>query len=62
LSLSDMIISGLLKRGIMYEARNVVADVDIPNSNVTIIVKAEHVKVTFAENTRSLMKSDEKEC
>jgi hypothetical protein len=62
LKLSDMIISALLKKGIMYEARNVVTEIDIPDSNVTITLRAEHVKMAFAEKTHPLMKSEKEEC
>jgi len=45
MKLTDMIISGVIKRGIVFEARNFEGDIQIPDTNVTIRIKAENVTV-----------------
>jgi len=49
LNLSDMIISGLLKKGVMCESRNVEINTEIPESGVKINIKIENVKIRFSK-------------
>ena len=48
-SITDMIISAVLKKGVLYEARNVDADVEVPmvignqERKITINIKCEHM-------------------
>lgn len=49
MKIRDMIISAIIKKGILYEARNVDIDVDVPMTNqeetefIRINFKAEHM-------------------
>ena len=45
MKITDMVISAILKKGILYEARNVDADVEIPieNQKIKINIKCEHM-------------------
>lgn len=51
MKISEMIISAIIKKGILYEARNVVIDVDIPMANqeetefIRVNFKAEHMSI-----------------
>ena len=51
MKISEMIISAIIKKGILYEARNVDIDVDIPIANqegtefIRINFKAEHMTI-----------------
>lgn len=55
MKLSDMIISAIIKRGILYEARNCDINFDIPLSG-----KEEKIKVTFrADNMTLKIEKDE---
>jgi hypothetical protein len=53
MKLSDMIISAIIKRGILYEGRNIDVTIDIPlNTDGTVInmpirIKAEHMSIKF---------------
>ena len=53
-----MILSALIKRGVLYEARDVDIDVDIPMSNtedtewIRINVRAEHMKLSIDKDSR----------
>lgn len=56
--IQNMILSALIKRGVLYEARDVDIDVDIPMSNtedtewIRINVKAEHMKLSIDNDSR----------
>ena len=56
--IQNMILSALIKRGVLYEARNVDIDVDIPMSNtedtewIRINVKAEHMKLSIDKDSQ----------
>lgn len=56
--IQNMILSALLKRGVLYEARDVDIDVDIPMANsedtefIRINVKAEHMKLSIDKDSR----------
>ncbi len=43
--LTDVLVSYLLKGGILGEARNIETTIDVPDSNIKITIKAEHVTV-----------------
>ena len=45
MKLTDMVIAGIIKRGIIFEARNFETDVEIPETNVTVKIRAEHLTV-----------------
>lgn len=51
MKISDMIISAIIKKGILYEARNVDIDIDIPMPNqegtefIRVNFKAEHMSI-----------------
>lgn len=51
MKISDMIISAIIKKGILYEARNVDIDVDVPIANqegtefIRVNFKAEHMSI-----------------
>lgn len=51
MKISDMIISAIIKKGILYEARNVDIDVDVPMANkegtefIRVNFKAEHMSI-----------------
>lgn len=51
MKISEMIISAIIKKGILYEARNVDIDVDIPIANkeetefIMVNFKAEHMTI-----------------
>jgi hypothetical protein len=49
MAITDMIISAVMKKGILYEARNIDADIDVPISGenqqekIKIHIKCEHM-------------------
>ena len=51
MKISDMIISAIIKKGLLYEARNVDIDVDVPMANqegtefIRVNFKAEHMSI-----------------
>lgn len=52
MALSDMIISAIIKKGIVWEARNFETDVQIPDSKVTVKIKAEHMTVRIEKDKK----------
>ena len=56
MKISDMIISAIIKKGILYEARNVDIDVDIPKANqegtefIRVNFKAEHMSIRIEKD------------
>lgn len=57
---TDLLISALIKKGILYEARNVDTNVIIPSngilpnaceesSTISVNIKADHVKISFTD-------------
>lgn len=44
MKITDMIISGILKKGILYEAKNIDADIDVP---ISIEGQEQQVKVNI---------------
>ena len=58
MKITDLIISAIMKKGVLYEARNCDMEFDIPNTQtsddgetkertITIRFKAEHMKVSI---------------
>jgi len=51
MKITDMVISAILKKGILYEARNVDTDVEIPIENqerkIKINIKCEHMTLSL---------------
>jgi len=41
--LSDMVISMILKKGVLHEARNFEAEVEIPDTKIKIKINIEHM-------------------
>ena len=56
MKISDMILSAVIKKGILYEARNVDVDIDIPTEGkdgpqkITVNVKAEHMTIRIEKD------------
>ena len=51
-SIAEMILSLITKRGVMYEAKNFIADVPIPNSNNVAHITIEHMAISIHPNTK----------
>lgn len=45
----EMLLSALLKKGILAEFHNVETDLDIPDSKMTVKVKIDHMTVSFTK-------------
>lgn len=45
MKLTDMIVSAIIKRGIVWEARNFETSIQIPDSKIVVNIKAEHMTV-----------------
>ncbi len=50
MKLIDLLISGILKKGILYEARNLDTDIDIPEQNIKVNVKCDHMTLRIEKN------------
>jgi hypothetical protein len=52
LNIKDMILSAIIKKGILYEARNCDINVDVPSGNDTIKInfKAEHMSLRIEKS------------
>ena len=56
MKITDMIISAILKKGILYEARNVNTDVEIPitienqERKIKVNIKCEHMTLKLKED------------
>ena len=62
MKLTDMIISGIIKRGILYEARNCDLEFDVPTSqeNAEGEIKVNNIKIKFkAEHMTLRIEKDE---
>ncbi len=59
MKITDMILSAILKKGILYEARNVDTDVEVPmvikneECKIKINIKCEHMTLQFKRKTES---------
>lgn len=56
MKITDMIISGLLKRGVLYEARNCDVEFEIPTTHLGINeeTKENKIKISFKAEHMSL--------
>jgi len=56
MKITDMIISAILKKGILYEARNVDTDVEIPieNQKIKINIKCEHMTLRIEKQIKEI--------
>ena len=58
MKITDMIISGILKKGVLYEARNVDTDVEIPmvienqERKIKINIKCEHMTLRIEKDKK----------
>lgn len=52
MKLTDMIISAILKKGIISEARNIEAEVDIPDTKIKVTIKIDHITMKFEKNDK----------
>lgn len=50
--ITEMIISAVIKKGIVWEARKFETDVEIPDSNVTIKIRAEHMTIQLEKGNK----------
>ena len=50
MKITEMIISAIIKKGIVWEARNFETDVQIPDSNIVVKLKAEHMTVRIEKD------------
>lgn len=52
MDIKGMILSAIIKKGILYEARNCDINVDVPNGNNTIKInfKAEHMSLRIEKS------------
>lgn len=50
MKITEMIISAIIKKGIVWEARNFETDVQIPDSNIVVKIKAEHMTVRIEKD------------
>ena len=48
MKLTEMIITGLLKKGVIFEGRNVDVETTLPgDEKTTVRIKAEHITITM---------------
>ena len=45
MKISEMILHSIIKKGLVMESKNFETSIDIPDSNVTVTIKAEHMTV-----------------
>ena len=50
MKITEMIISAIIKKGIVWEARNFETDVRIPDSNIVVKINAEHMTVRIEKD------------
>jgi hypothetical protein len=43
MKIMDMVISAVIKKGILWEARNFETDVEFPENGMVVKIKAEHI-------------------
>lgn len=53
MKLTDLIISGLLKKGVMWEARAIEISLDIPGIEKPAIVKIEQMSIKFEKDDKA---------
>lgn len=54
MKLTDMLVSAIIKRGIVCESRNFETNLTIPESNITVNIKADNMTIR-------VLKEDEQE-
>lgn len=52
MKITDAIISAILKKGIIYEARNFEADVEIPETKIKARITIEHMTVKIEKEEK----------
>lgn len=54
MKISDMLITALVKKGVLYEARNVDTDVDIPSTagNIKVHIKCDHMTLKIEKDDK----------
>jgi len=52
MDITKMIISALLKKGVVSEARNVKLELDIPDLKGTLTVTCEHIVTKFEKDSK----------
>ena len=52
MKITDMIISAIVKKGIVWETRNFEADVPVPDSKIVVRIKAEHMTVRVEKDEK----------
>lgn len=52
MKLTDMIISGLIKKGVLWEARNIKAKTEIPDTKMTVEITIEHMSIKFDKSEK----------
>ena len=53
MSISDMVISGIIKKGILCEARNFETAIEIPDNNIVVTIKAEHMTIRVEKDEKN---------
>jgi hypothetical protein len=61
MKLTDMVISAILKRGILYEAKHVEAEFEVPTSQLGITEETKENKVTIKVKVEHMTLRIEKE-
>lgn len=50
MKLTEALISMIIKKGMIYNAKNFEADIDVPDSNIKINVKIENMTLTVQKD------------
>ena len=45
MKIAEMVLHSIIKKGILMEAQNFETSIKIPDSNMTVVIKAEHMTV-----------------
>ena len=53
MKLTDMIVSALLKKGVMWEARAIEASIEIPGLEKAAIIKIENMSIKFEKDEKA---------
>ena len=52
MKISEMVISALLKKGVLYEARKIDASIEIPDTRITVKINIEHMTLRFDKDEK----------
>jgi len=52
MKITDMILSALLRKGILWESTNVEMTTEIPDTKIKVSIKIDHMTVTFIEDEK----------